>query len=152
MSSAKLLLSVFEGAHADLLKGIDSIPEKKRSWKPESASKSAVEILNHVSYWSLFFTRPLDGKANLEQSEDEWIKSQAELNGAKGAREAAEKVGQTFLKTLGKLSDKQLAQEVELPWGRSTLQQIILINYNHLSYHTGQLNYIQTLLGDSESH
>ena len=152
MSSIKLLISSFEGAHAELLKGNDYIPGKKRAWKPETATRSAIEILNHVSYWNHFFARPLDGKANLQTPEDEWISSKSEMQTAEGAREAAEKASHLFLKALSTLSDKQLSDEVALPWGKASLQQVILSNYNHLSYHIGQLNYIQTLLGDGESH
>ena len=47
------------------------------------------------------------------------------------------------------------AKQVTLPFGAGgdwTLAEIIQANYWNTSYHHGQVNYIQTLYGDTASH
>jgi len=43
--------------------------------------------------------------------------------------------------------DKDLDIELEMPWGKGTIGQIIAYPYWNMSYHEGQINYIASILG-----
>lgn len=50
------------------------------------------------------------------------------------------------------LPDDKLYETIELPQGKTSPMEMINIVATHLSYHDGQLNYIQTLHNDAEVH
>jgi uncharacterized damage-inducible protein DinB len=151
MPAVKEFVQRAESAVNKLVKGVVNVPEEKRGWKLADTSRSALDILNHASYWTLFMGRTLAGES-LPASEEEWLSATPELKDPEGARELAERIGREFVAVVQALSSQDLEREVEMPWGQQTVAQVILDNYWHLSYHEGQLNYIQTLLGDTEDH
>lgn len=54
---------------------------------------------------------------------------------------------------LGEASDEVLNSSVPAPWGMPTpIFMLAQIAANHIWYHDGQLNYVQTLLGDDKVH
>jgi uncharacterized damage-inducible protein DinB len=51
------------------------------------------------------------------------------------------------------LSDEELKGEITMPWGAVyPVVEAILLPSSHMSYHDGQMNYIQLLLGDTMMH
>ena len=134
------------------LKAFSFLPEDKRQWKPADTSRTALEILSHATYWTLYFTRILRGEGPLQVSEEEWLGSTQAIQDMEKAQKLAEESGKEFVKAVRKLSAEDLEREVELPWGRETLAKVVWDNYWHLGYHEGQLNYLQTMLGDTEHH
>ena len=51
------------------------------------------------------------------------------------------------------IPDERLAEERAMPWGQTmTLAERRFICYWNLTYHNGQVNYLQLLLGDTEMH
>jgi hypothetical protein len=51
------------------------------------------------------------------------------------------------------LPDEALGERVTTPWGtESRRAELVNIAITHMAYHDGQINYIQTLYGDGESH
>ncbi|MBI1730179.1 DUF1572 family protein [Candidatus Acetothermia bacterium] len=152
MKEIQTLSTAVEGAVSDVVKGYEFVTAKKQSWKPEESAKSAQEIANHVSYWNLVFERAISGGSLPTASESEWIESNRDAKTKEGSKMLLEKTSQAFTKAVKGLSSEQLSKSISLPWGSSSTLQAVLGNYNHISYHSGQLNYLQTLLGDTESH
>jgi uncharacterized damage-inducible protein DinB len=152
MSDMKPLAHHAEWVANSLANAISYVPKGKQSWKPAATTRSAQDILAHATYWNLYFTRLLQGQEPLSASEEAWTGSTKELKDSEQARKLAEQSGKDFVAAIGRLSDRDLTREVELPWGRRTLYQVVLDNYWHLTYHFGQLCYIQTALGDTQDH
>jgi len=50
------------------------------------------------------------------------------------------------------LREADYEKKTPRPWGEESLYSTVLGNLWHLTYHSAQLNYIQTLLGDAEEH
>jgi hypothetical protein len=48
--------------------------------------------------------------------------------------------------------DERLETEIETPWGPYNVAEACLHAYWNMVYHEGQINYIQTLYGDTEEH
>lgn len=58
-----------------------------------------------------------------------------------------------FGEALNAASDETLNSKVVAPWGQPVaVYSLAQISVNHVWYHDGQLNYIQTLLGDEKVH
>ena len=132
--------------------GIAFVPQEKRNWKPAATSRSAQDILAHTTYWNLFFTRLLRGEGSWDVAEDAWTRSTKELKDSEQAKKLAEKSAKDLSIAIEKLSPQDLGKEVDLPWGKQTLQGVALSGLWHLTYHVGQLFYMQTMLGDTEDH
>ncbi|MBC7529676.1 MAG: DinB family protein [Chthonomonadaceae bacterium] len=86
--------------------------------------------------------------------------SQEERDAFIGSFDTTEKV-LTLLETnttalaeaLSNLHDDQLAETVMTPFGREMSRfEFADMIVGHMNYHRGQLNYVQTLYGDSEMH
>ncbi|MBS1724693.1 MAG: DinB family protein [Armatimonadetes bacterium] len=50
------------------------------------------------------------------------------------------------------LSEDQMSDKVVTEWGETTKYERCRFMATHMMYHSGQLNFIQTLLGDTEWH
>ena len=58
-----------------------------------------------------------------------------------------------LLKMIREMPDSKLAEKIDLPWGATwSLAEVANMHYWNLVYHVGQINYIQTLLGDFDMH
>jgi hypothetical protein len=49
--------------------------------------------------------------------------------------------------TIQSIPDEDLGIEVEMPWGKFTIGQIISYPYWNMSYHEAQINYIASMIG-----
>ncbi len=130
-------------AHKNINNNLDFVPEDKLNWKPAPEAKSVLEIINHATGTVHMFTHVLTGS------------HQHELQPATNRDEAKAlltQVVQAHQTTIAALTPTQLEEMVETPVGQlpkaiaASLPVVELIN------HHGQLTYIQTLLGDGESH
>lgn len=48
---------------------------------------------------------------------------------------------------IGGVSDEELAKEIQMAWGPTTLEHMIAHGYWNMSYHEAQINYIAAILG-----
>lgn len=152
MPNNDALIWYAEGTVNSFLTAYEKIPLLKREWRSEETAKSAIEIANHISYWNLVLTIPLLGLEPLEASEEQWILEHPNLAYDDEAYKKARNTCVEFLDFIRYAKDGAFSEEVELPWGNRTKLQVIYSNLAHITYHEGQLNYIQTLLGDTEDH
>jgi len=152
MSELQRLVTLSQSSADALMKGLRFVPQEKRDWKPAPTAWSAHEVVAHLSYWTTYFTKAVKGETLTPPDEASWRASTKELKEAAQAEKLVERVHQEFVAAVKGLSDKDLAREVELPWGKETVASAVGGNFWHVTYHQGQLNYIQTLLGDREDH
>lgn len=54
--------------------------------------------------------------------------------------------------TIRSLSDDALETPIQMPRGPLLTRNLMLAPYRNMAYHAGQINFIQTLAGDSEFH
>ena len=60
---------------------------------------------------------------------------------------------QAVCRAIDTFSEADLGKEVAMPWGAKFPAMVaILLPTSHMTYHDGQINYIQTLFGDAEFH
>ena len=144
MTPIELIAGQLNWANKNICNNIDFIPEDKMNWKPEPKAKSPLEIVEHMTGTLAMMTGGLKGEAAKELP-------------TPGTRDEAKKlvsqVIQDHVAYIKTLSDEQLAGTTnfenlgEFPTTMAAALPVIeTIN------HHGQLTYIQTLMGDDESH
>jgi uncharacterized damage-inducible protein DinB len=127
-----------------MVKDVGYIPSDKLQWKPTPEAKSAADILAECA-------RANAGIAAVIRGEDPR---------AAGAGPSAGDLGQSVLETakqvasaIEALKDQDLERTVTAPWGaQMPMFRFILTAAEHMSYHDGQINCIQYLLGDAKFH
>lgn len=130
-----------------------AMPADKLDWNPMDNGRSVMDQVEECAKSPMFFLSLLssqnsdqNNEHNVEQDQkqslsiDEW-KVQCKAN------------TQKLFDVLNSLSDEELEQQVELPWG-GTASKADVFGYQHwnLVYHQGQISYIQTLYGDFDLH
>jgi hypothetical protein len=120
------------------------IPEDKLDWKPAPVAKSALEVVNHAV-----------GAVNHIQSELMKVEA-AELPVATDlatARAVIKDVCGKYTAWLRTLEASQLPEIITHPFiGTMPFGVLASIPTTDFVHHHGQIAYIQTLLGDAESH
>ena len=144
MTPIELIAGQLDWANKNICNNIDFIPDDKMNWKPAPTSKSPLEIVEHMTGTLNTMTSGLKGEP------------EKNLQTATTKAEAKALINQmitdhvSYIKTL---SDEQLAGTTtyeklgEFPTIMAAgLPVIECIN------HHGQFTYVETLLGDDESH
>lgn len=83
---------------------------------------------------------------------DGWVTAPEELKSKPAVMESFNASAERFLEAVQGLSDELLIEPVETEDGPTTRFQQCRFIVWHTGYHSGQLNFIQTLLGDDQWH
>ncbi len=142
------LTGATQKAMTELVEALLRIPEDKRAWRPEGKARTAVDqaaecaLLNgytadliQTRTWASHFDVFLQAKAELTAQSWEQLHSVLQENTRK------------VIAAIGAVPDEALAIEIDLPWGKSTLAEILSYPYWNMTYHLGQINYIASMLG-----
>ena len=129
---------------------MDFIPVEKHNWCAGGCAKTPLQIYLECAGALRLMARLIQGKP-ADRAEGH-VKPE-DYPTYKDAKALMEKSLQELNAALDSLEESRLAEIVEMPWGmKMPMTQVIFLGSYHTSYHNGQLNYIQTLLGDSEFH
>lgn len=140
---SELIAGQLDWAHKNIGNNLDFVPADKLSWKPSPEAKSVLEIINHAAGTVHAFTSAIQGSvpAELPTATD-----------SQSAKALVTQVVAAHQKVVAALTPSEMEQMVTTPVGQlpkgfaAGLPVVEMIN------HHGQITYIQTLLGDKESH
>jgi hypothetical protein len=130
------------------------VPEEKRDWVPQGKARTLHDILAECAVlpgrWHTF----LLGNDPLPPPDREgYERAKAELNTLEKIRAAGDAAIARLCEQIEAIPDDRLDEERAMPWGQTmTLADRLFICYWNLTYHDGQVNYLQMLLGDTEMH
>ena len=153
VSSREVALMLTLRARDDLVRAARAIPADRRDWRPHPLANSAVRIVAHCAAANLFYASVIGAGPLPYRTEEE----RAEAIDACDTLERAEALlnrGVTALcDALVGYPEVRLSEQMTMPWGERVAAPLgLLLGSSHMQYHEGQLNYIQTLLGDDEQH
>ncbi len=130
------------------------VPQDKAEWKPEPQTKSAKEILEHLAASNHGVAAILSGKvsdAKMEKAQRKDVTLNA--GSYEEALDALRHSGKVLSESIAALSDEQLAQTRQMPWGEDwEVPRLLAVASSHIAYHMGQLGYLQTMWGDGEDY
>jgi len=130
-----------------------AMPEDKLDWKPMDNGRSVMDQVEECAKSPMFFMSLLATENSDQNSEHNVEQDAAQKLTVTEWETECKTNNQKLLALLSQLSDEELEQQVELPWG-GTASKADVIGYQHwnLVYHQGQISYIQTLYGDLDLH
>ena len=134
-------------------KDIRAIPDDKWTATHGGCTKSAFDVTVETISLLNWTTEALKG--NLIASEPGYVPEQIKAGCADKSAAAGMLMGAcaAFGAALSEASDEALNAIVTPPWRMDApLYMIANIAVSHIWYHDGQLNYIQSLLGDDQIH
>ena len=134
-----------------ILRSVRALPEHKLHWKPLDNGRSAMDQLAECAASPQIMMRAISGRGYSYEDEERALKNS--ITTVDAAEKCLKDGNAKLLKMIREMPDNKLAEKVDLPWGASwTLAEVANMHYWNLVYHVGQINYIQTLLGDFEMH
>jgi len=130
-------------ARRNIAYNLEFVPEDKIDWKPAPTANSVLEIVNHSASVIARITVRIagSGEANVVPAT-----TRAE------AKAAIAKSAGDFIAALHELTPDDLNRKVRMPWGEMPIAGAAMVAVVDTINHHGQITYIQTLLGDTESH
>ena len=135
-------------AAADLKDALLRLPEDKRNYSAAETSRSALDqvaecaILNGYTA-DLIITRQWKQDAMAQFLQDKT----ALMEDAEKVIAFLEENAHKLVAVIRAVPDDALDTEIQLPWQKMTLAEVIAYPYWNMSYHQGQINYIASLLG-----
>lgn len=139
----ELIDSQLDWVQKNINNNLDSLPADKFEWKPAPTAKSVLEIINHATGTVHMFTSAVAGR---EKTDLPPVTSIAE------AKARITQVVQAHRDLLKSLTPAECAQPVQMPMGEMPKGVAAGLPVVELINHHGQITYIETLLGDEESH
>jgi len=143
-------------ALADLVRSVQAVPEDKQDWRPAEHARSALDQLREVAVVPRFHMMLLrDGIAPAMDEHARFRAESASIGSVEEAVKVAMESTNDLCEIISSFPDERLEDEITLPFGGGmhvSMADVLAIHYWNMVYHHGQVNYIQTLLGDREMH
>jgi hypothetical protein len=153
INAKQFLIDYVRKASETYLGDLSHIPQDKLNEIPMGVARPPLEFTAECIGFNSFVAKIVSGVEFARRTPEEreaFFKSIDTFDKAKAGLEDSvnELVG-----ALSALDDEGLAKEVATPWG-ATMTAFALAHTaaSHMSYHDGQINYIQALYGDGEIH
>lgn len=153
-----LIIRQTQKAMQDILRAVEALPVDRRDWQPSETSRSALHQLQEVAMVPDFYLRLLES-GEMPPMDDHARQRTAEIRAGLADYEACR---QAVMASTAKLClaikdfpDERLDEEVSLPFGGGmmmTMAELLALHAWNTTYHLGQINYIQTMLGDRDMH
>lgn len=155
MSYRERMIMLTETANADFLRTVRATQPDKLEWKPLDQGRTVLDMAQECAQSASWFAQMLEDRSCDGFSMDDYPKAQAE-RATWSLDECERKLTdntQRLAAAIRAIPDADLDQALTLPWGKTaTLYEVISYHYRNVTYHEGQVNYIQTLYGDKEMH
>ncbi len=154
----QIAVQLTQEALAGLFRTARHIPADKYHWSPMDAGRSAQSQIAECALTPLLYLSVLDGTPM--DFSDPVVRTQGEtmmasLDTLDAAEAAAKEHYATLYARFDALTDADLEKTVHLPFGGGRdvpVANFLFFTSQNVIYHTGQINYIQLLLGDTEMH
>ena len=137
------LIKGAQGSEAMFIAAVKGIPEDKRNWSPGGEATTVNWNINHVAHFPVFI------KASIEAMAPSFDFNAADLDFDE-AIESLRAATADFCEYIKSVPAEKLDQEIEFPWGKYPVSAVLSWHEWNLTYHFGQVSYIQLILGDKE--
>jgi uncharacterized damage-inducible protein DinB len=151
------IIDAIEIAFKDAFKAARAVPEDKLSWKPLDLGRSVLDQAQELAQCPDYVTGMVKGEKSSDNDGD-WdavIKERQAWTTLDKCQEIANERLAALYDAIRACPDERLKETVWLPYdgGRDfTIEEIMDYPRWNANYHSGQINYIQTLYGDKEMH
>lgn len=140
-----------------LFRAARAVPEDKVNWQPLDNGRTVIDQLQEVSQAPLWFSAVLEQKADPKFPDEQWAKAK-EMRKAWDSIDkceaACQENSEKMFELIRNAPDEDLHTTITFEGSDDeyTLLDVMSFHKNHLTYHYGQINYMQTLYGDFDNH
>lgn len=152
MDIKAVVLNSFKGASEIFLKDLQALPEDAFDHRFGGTARTVADIVYEVNLVNDHIGMVLRGEEPFAWPDGGWIKAPEGFRGKEAVVAAFETSSNRILATIEGFSEADLEATVETEHGARTRFQRCQFMALHLWYHSGQLNFMQTLLGDDAWH
>lgn len=152
MDLQKAALNGFKSAVRVFLKDLEALPEEAYTQRFGPVTRTVADIVYEVNLVNDDIHKVIKGEETPPWPDDGWIKAPMEFQAKSDVIAAFEKSTNAIVATIEGLSTEALEGTVMTEHGESSRYQRCQFMGLHMWYHSGQLNFIQTLLGDDKWH
>ena len=131
---------------------INAIAADKRSECPGGSARSPLYIVAECASVNGLIAKMLRGEQVERPSSEQAEAFMKTFDTTDKALAFLHQETESLLSAIDAMDESTLGDTVQTPLGERTLFGLASIAGIHMGYHDGQLNYIQTLYGDSEMH
>ena len=151
MEITKVAVSPLKSAFRVFLQDLEAIPEDAFAKSFGGKSRTVADIVYEVNMVNDDIARSMRGEAMVEWPEG-WLTAPEGQRDKAGVVAAFTKSSEAVLATVEGYSDEDLLAKVTTEHGETDRFERCRFMTLHTWYHSGQLNFIQTLLGDDAWH
>jgi hypothetical protein len=144
-------------AYERLMKTFAAVPDDKLTWSPAPTSKSALQIAAHCGFSNQFLAGVIQGETShipgSMKEMEEGIKQK--LATITSRAKALDLLSDSIAKVnaaLDNVTTEALQTQVTLPFGQMPMAFLIFAPGTHMQTHAAQIDYIQTIWGDTAMH
>ncbi len=134
------------------------VPSEKRNWSPMGAARTTVDMVQECCEAMEIFTNYMKTGQMPQLTPEVFAKRTEAIKKSPPKLEELfprlQKSTEEYAQTIEKFPAEKLTQMVTSPFGgqQMPLIQLVSLPAFNLIYHWGQINYVQSMLGDMEMH
>ncbi len=153
--SKNVIITMIESGRSGLESTAQAVPEGKLSWKPLDHGRTVLDLLGDAAQSPAMCTSMLNGTGEYGP---EFFKRQAEERSKWSREEALQHLKtntEQLIQAINALPEEKLDEPLTMPMGGGMTLPTgawLLMAYRSSMARTAQINYIQTLYGDFDSH
>lgn len=149
------MVRITQKALDDICRAALAVPEDRREWAPMGAARSVLDQMREVAAsaaWCLpivlqGIVPEFGGHARAESD-----RLSGSFSTVEKCIEGARATTTDLCLAISAFPDAQLEDEITLPFGTMTMADLLGLHFWNLTYHLGQVNQLQLMLGDREMH
>jgi hypothetical protein len=140
-----------------LIKTLSAVPDDKLNWSPSATSNSALQIAAHAGLSSGFLANAIRGEkmpdfGSPEEMHEKMSQAVAQLKTREDVVKMIDGNNTAFQSSVDSLSDEACESTVTLPFGSFPMTMVMFFPSMHMDNHAAQIDYIQTIWGDTSDH
>lgn len=141
-----------EFARRRYLDDLEAMSEEALSSSPGGKARAGCDVTYELAGMYMMFTGLLQSRSGEIIGPSEWVKAPSEFRDKSAVTQLFDDAIIGFSDALRNYSGDAICDEYPSPFGPFTPLGMGNLAVWHTMYHSGQLNYIQTLHGDDEFH
>lgn len=148
----------FLRAKEQMARAFANTPDDRIAWSPSPTSRTPAQLVAHAAMAVEGLQNMTDGAPFPNVSNEEFDKMMREADQPYTDRAATsallDKTSAAYVAWLDGLTPERLATVIEVPFGMGSLPISARLGFaaQHMSSHTAQIDYIQTIYGDRAWH
>jgi hypothetical protein len=152
------IVRITQKALDDVCRAAMAIPKDKTDWVPMGEARSVLNQMQELAVaatWFLDIIQDLRVTREPERDIDEMMDKARSIETVEGCVESARRTTSELCRAISTFPEEALDLEVTLPFGGGQTASMADMLYMHawnLTYHYGQINQMQLMLGDREMH